>query len=265
MVRDDLKARMAEKLARRRERLLENVAETESRKAEIEAELAGLQASLEELERELPTLDDSTPGARERLGAQRERLLAKKERLEWKLESLEIRLEALRDAAEQLEFQWEEPPRSGFVGRVPPVPPHVPPPPRAPAPPRPTSRQREEERLRILQLVAEGKITAEDAARLLEALASGGEAEAPAPSRPHALRVKVTDSETGAIRVNLTMPLNFVRAALRRGGQNVPNIVVGGVSLDAEELETLLTSGLQGHIIDVVDEKDGERVEVFVE
>lgn len=264
MVRDDLKARMAEKLARRRERLLENVAETESRKAEIEAELAELQASLEDLEHALQTLDESVPGAREHLSAQREHLLAKKERLEWKLESLGIRLEALRDAAEQLEFQWEEPPRSGFVGRVPPVP-NVPPPPRAPAPPRSTSRQREEERLRILQLVAEGKITAEDAARLLEALASVGEAEAPAPPRPHALRVKVTDSETGAIRVNLTMPLNFVRAALRRGGQSVPNIVVGGVSLDAEELEALLTGGLQGHIIDVVDEKDGERVEVFIE
>jgi len=132
-------------------------------------------------------------------------------------------------------------------------------------PPRPTPRQLEEERLRILQMVADGKINAEDAARLLQALSSGVEAEVAAAPQPRVLRVKVTDSDSGSVRVNLTLPLNFVRAALRRGGQHAPDINVGGVNLDADELESLLNSGMQGHIIDVMDEKDGERVEIFVE
>ncbi|MDX9954506.1 MAG: hypothetical protein RBT75_10440 [Anaerolineae bacterium] len=276
MVRDDLKAKLAEKLARKREKLMEKVGESESRRGEIEGELAELQVALTEVETEMQSLEDSSPGARERLVAHRERLLAKKERLEWKLESLDIRMEALRDAADQLEFQWDDSQRGSFFGHVPPVPPvppvphipmppHIPTPPRAPMPPRPTPRQLEEERLRILQMVAEGKITAEDAARLLQALSSGAEAEPPAAPKPRVLRVKVTDSDSGAVRVNLTMPLNFVRAALRRGGQHAPDINVGGVNLDADELESLLTSGVQGHIIDVMDEEDGERVEVFVE
>ncbi|MBN1921843.1 MAG: hypothetical protein JW892_11395 [Anaerolineae bacterium] len=277
MVRDDLKAKLTEKLARKREKLMEKVAESESRKAEIEGEIAELLAALGQTEQELQSLnEEGAPGARERLVAHRERLLAKKERLEWKLESLDIRMEALRDAADQLEFQWDDSQRGSFFGHVPPVPP-VPPmppiprvpsaphPPRAPMPPRPTPRQLEEERLRILQMVAEGKVTAEDAARLLQALSSGAEVEPPSAPQPRVLRVKVTDSDSGAVRVNLTMPLNFVRAALRRGGQHAPDINVGGVNLDADELESLLTSGMQGHIIDVMDEEDGERVEVFVE
>jgi hypothetical protein len=37
------------------------------------------------------------------------------------------------------------------------------------------------------------------------------------------------------------------------------------VSFDVDELEELLRAGVQGHIIDIVDEEDGERVEVLVE
>lgn len=263
MVRDDLKAKVAEKLARKREKLLEKVADAEARKAEIQAEMAEIQTALTALETELASAEAAAPGARERLLARRERLLAKKERLEWKLESLDIRIEALRDASEQLEFQDEMLPP--FV-RIPPVPgvppaPPVPPPP----PPRPASRRLEEERLRILQMVAEGKISAADAARLLEALAGSGEGATEAPAQPRVLRIKVTDVDTNTVRVNMTLPLNFVRAALRRGARNAPDINVGGVTLDAEELEALLSAGMQGHIIDIVDEKDGERVEVFVE
>ncbi len=129
----------------------------------------------------------------------------------------------------------------------------------------------QEERLKILQMVADGTITPEDAARLLEAInGSAGSAEA-APEggpttrrQPRWFKVRVTDTDTGRVRVNITLPMAFIRGALKLGGK----INVVSDRVDQEVLKTLeeaLVSGEIGKLVDVVDEEDGERVEVYVE
>ena len=78
-----------------------------------------------------------------------------------------------------------------------------------------------EERNRILELLAAGKITAEEAGRLLDALssraASGGAAEQPArgPSAnpPKFIYVKVVSAKGD--NVNVKLPLSLVRAGLK--------------------------------------------------
>ncbi|HEY4694125.1 MAG TPA: hypothetical protein VIH16_11860 [Bellilinea sp.] len=132
-----------------------------------------------------------------------------------------------------------------------------------------------EERLKILNLLQEGKITAAEAARLLEALEStastrpgvrpGISANPPYASGPVSggkwLRVRVTDTNSGKTRVNVRLPLNLVGSGIRMGMRFAPEIE----GLDPNALMEWIQSGEMGQIVDVLDEEDGEHVEVFIE
>ena len=123
-----------------------------------------------------------------------------------------------------------------------------------------------EERMKILKMIEEGKVSAEDGAKLLAALS---ESRRP-PSGPGALsaggdarwfRVRVTDLATGRPKVNVNIPFGLVNVGMKMGARFAPG-------LDAEHMEALteaLKSGANGKIIDVTDEEDGEHVEIFVE
>lgn len=126
-----------------------------------------------------------------------------------------------------------------------------------------------EERLRVLKMLQEGKISASEAAQLLEALdeiPSPAAGKAPAadilPSRPGKwFRVRVTDTNNGKTRVNVRLPLNMVSAGVKMGMRFSPEVE----GLDINELMAFINSGETGQIVDVVDENDGEHVEVFIE
>lgn len=120
-----------------------------------------------------------------------------------------------------------------------------------------------EERKKILKMVSEGKITAEEAARLLSALSRTGKGKQSESSgkEPRWLRVKVTDVHTGRAKVNVNLPFSMVQVGLKMGAKFVPDM--DGVDLDG--LSEALRSGMTGKIIDIVDEEDAQRVEVYVE
>ncbi len=123
-----------------------------------------------------------------------------------------------------------------------------------------------EERLRILKMIEQGTVSAEDGARLLEALSSGEQrqqAEArmlPAGS-PRWFRVRVTDMRTGKNKVNVNIPMGLVSVGLRMGARFAPQLE--GVALD--QIGDMIRSGATGKLIEVEDAEDGERVEIFVE
>jgi len=122
-----------------------------------------------------------------------------------------------------------------------------------------------EERLKILEMLEAGKITAEEAATLLRAIGSGGGRATPAASAPAGerkfLRIQVTDMTSGKAKVNVTVPMGLVGAGLRMAKRFAPEFE----GFDMQELEELLASGAGGKLIEVMDEKDNERVEVYVE
>lgn len=120
-----------------------------------------------------------------------------------------------------------------------------------------------EERLKILKMVEEGKISADEAARLLGALSkSRSERQQPAATgEARWLRVRVTDLEGDKAVVNVNLPISLVNVGLRLGARFVPE--VEGVEM--EELAEALRLGLTGKIIDVVDETEGQHVEVYLE
>ena len=121
-----------------------------------------------------------------------------------------------------------------------------------------------EERLKILKMIDEGKITAEEGAKLLAALSESRKAaRKPSlkPTRPGGarwLRVRVTDSGTGKPKATVNLPLGLVDAGLNIASQYAP-----GVAFD--ELVEAINAGAEGKIIDVFDEEDGEHIEIFIE
>jgi hypothetical protein len=131
-----------------------------------------------------------------------------------------------------------------------------------------TSMASAEERLQILKMIQEGKITAEEGAKLLQALSAGNKADkrSARPSvigagDPRWFRVRVTDLRSGKNKVNVNIPMGLVNVGVRLGARFAPNIA----SVNYDEIMTAIKSGQSGKVLDVTDEDSGERVEIFVE
>lgn len=116
---------------------------------------------------------------------------------------------------------------------------------------------------RVLRLVSEGRLTAEEAGPILDSLeATRGKPSGPAVPPPdpavgdstaRAIRVQITDR--GRTVVNLRVPLSLGRAAITR---------VPGISeLTSERIREAIAAGIKGPIIDIDDE--GDRVQISIE
>ncbi len=139
-----------------------------------------------------------------------------------------------------------------------------------------------EEWMRIMKMVEEGKISAEEGVELIKAL-EGPDTPLPADSvasgrnRNRFLRVRV---EIGnEVKVNMNIPLQLVKVFSKIAGQGlkfIPDdarreLEAKGVDLsgiDLEELVKQIEAGLtDGKIIDVDIDEPGEKVkvEIYVE
>jgi hypothetical protein len=119
---------------------------------------------------------------------------------------------------------------------------------------------------RVLQLVAEGRLTAEEAAPLLDALEARGPdartqpaaampAEPASPDLPaSAVRIEVSDN--GRKVINLRVPLALGRSAI----SGVPGLS----EATAERIKEAIQAGIKGPILDV-DDEDGSGVRVVIE
>ncbi len=123
-----------------------------------------------------------------------------------------------------------------------------------------------EERMKILKMIDEGKITAEEGAKLLSTLSESR--KPPTAARKPDLRsssggarwlkVRVTDMVTGKAKATVNLPLGLVDAGLNIASKYAP-----GIAFD--ELVEAINGGAEGKIIDVMDEEDDEHVEIFIE
>jgi hypothetical protein len=121
-----------------------------------------------------------------------------------------------------------------------------------------------QERLEVLEMLAAGTITAEEAEALLDALDRGrsarfGAAPGGSPAdRARHVRIRVVDGASGRNKVNLTLPIGVVEAGLAIARRFAP-----GRAAEAESMREAIATGFRGHLLDV--DNDGERVEIFVE
>ena len=120
-----------------------------------------------------------------------------------------------------------------------------------------------DERMKILKMIDDGKISAEEGARLLSALSeSRKSARKPSPrlsaSGARWLRVRVTDMVTGKVKASVNLPLGLIDAGLNIASKYAPDVAF-------DELVGAIDAGAEGKIIDAYDEEDGEHVEIFIE
>ncbi|MCX6066167.1 MAG: hypothetical protein NT121_10495 [Chloroflexi bacterium] len=123
-----------------------------------------------------------------------------------------------------------------------------------------------EERMKILKMIDAGKISAEEGAKLLSALSENRRGPNPpmpprSPGAARWLRVRVTDVVTGRSKATVQIPLALLESGMKIGAHFAPEVE----GVDMPTIMEALRSGMTGKIVDVVDEKDGEHVEIFVE
>jgi hypothetical protein len=145
------------------------------------------------------------------------------------------------------------------------------------------------ERLSILKMIENGKITASEGASLLKAISSEipdtpqdpdlkpfgtssakAKQDTPEPSSPQQttearwLRVTVTDPQTGQQRVKLNIPIGLVNTGLRMGARFVPNLNKTEYKEFMTKMEEFSRSRQSGLVVDTVTE-NGEHLSVYVE
>ncbi len=123
-----------------------------------------------------------------------------------------------------------------------------------------------EERMKILKMVEEGKVSAEDGAKLLAALSEGRRGQAAqgyarASGAGRWLRIRVTDIVTGRSKASVQIPLGLIDAGMKIGAHFAPEVE----GVDMSNVMDAVRAGMTGKIIDVTDDEDGEHVEIYVE
>jgi hypothetical protein len=125
-----------------------------------------------------------------------------------------------------------------------------------------------EERMRILKMVEDGKLTPEEAARMLTALSGAADAANGAPRlrgpRARFLRIHIEDpsnTRPGG-RVNVRLPIPVVGALARVIDRYAPADAMQGV--DIQELWKAIEAGEPGRIVDIHGD-EGEVVEITLE
>lgn len=118
-----------------------------------------------------------------------------------------------------------------------------------------------EERMQILRMIQEGKITAEEGAKLLGAL-KGQRRDAGAGREAASwVRLRVTDARSGRSKANVNLPMSLVDSLLKLAARFIPE----DADVDLDELRAVLNSGARGKVFEADVEEENQHIEVFVE
>ena len=122
-----------------------------------------------------------------------------------------------------------------------------------------------DEKMMILKMLSEGKITADEASNLLGVLnldLNKKEKKQKAEKKEAKfLRVRITDVDSEKVRANIKIPISILHVGSRFGSKFTQKIE----GIETEDLMAAIDQGQIGQILDVYDDEDGEHVEVFIE
>lgn len=120
-----------------------------------------------------------------------------------------------------------------------------------------------EEKLQILKMIKEGKITHEEGLELLNAIEEKDKVLSTSNAKWIKIRVYDPDDKT---KVNVNIPISLVDVGLKFATKFSPELKNSDLeNINFEEIIQIIKSGAQGKIVDVTNEKSGEKVEIFVE
>ena len=122
------------------------------------------------------------------------------------------------------------------------------------------------EKMQILTMVKEGKITVEEGMRLLNALEDIDTSDGPIVSgnKVKWLKIRVFDPEDN-VKVNVTLPTLLINVGIKLADRFSPEFREAGLTEESvEEILAAIKNGTTGKIVDI-DAEDGTKVEVVLE
>jgi len=126
------------------------------------------------------------------------------------------------------------------------------------------SKNVSEERMQILEMVEDGKITAAEAMELFSALERNDQEIVPkTDAKWLKVRVYTLDDQP---KVNVNIPLSLVDVGLKLAKKYDPKLKDSGLdNINIEEIMDAIKNGAEGKIVDVIDEEEQTKIKVYVE
>jgi hypothetical protein len=121
-----------------------------------------------------------------------------------------------------------------------------------------------DDRLRILEMIQNKTITAAEGAELLKAVddSYGNTSVAPKKQAFKMFKIKVLSADGD--KVNVQIPLDFARIALKNGKGFMKMDQIQGMDLDIDMILEMIDQGSLGKIVDI-ESADGDIVEIVIE
>ncbi len=126
------------------------------------------------------------------------------------------------------------------------------------------SKNVSDERMQILEMVEDGKITAAEAMELFSALEKNDQEIVPRKDAKW-LKVRVFTMDDQP-KVNVNIPLSLVDVGLKLAKKYDPKLKDSGLDkINIDEIMDAVKNGAEGKIVDVIDEEEQTKVKVYVE
>ena len=116
----------------------------------------------------------------------------------------------------------------------------------------------EPERTQVLDMIESGQISADDGVQLLEAVEP---VTAISDLTGRWLRIQINDLHTHRFIANVNLPLSWVALGLQIGSRFQPELS----TVNLMDVVRTVTEDTQGRILDVEDEAEGRRIQIFVD
>ena len=120
------------------------------------------------------------------------------------------------------------------------------------------------DKLRILEMIENKTITAAEGAELLKALDDNEKASPKLPKKEAFKMFKIKILSNDGDRVNVQIPIEFAKVALRNGKGFMKMDKIEGLDLDIDMILEMIDSGMLGEIVDI-ESADGDTVEIVIE
>ncbi len=121
-----------------------------------------------------------------------------------------------------------------------------------------------DDRLRILEMIANKTITASEGAELLKAVDINPSTPVVKPKKQAFKMFKIKVLSADGDKVNVQIPLEFAKVAMKNGKGFMKIDQLEGMDLDIEMILEMIDSGSLGKIVDI-ESADGDIVEIIIE
>lgn len=124
----------------------------------------------------------------------------------------------------------------------------------------------QDEMIRIIQMVEEGKISSEEASELISALKEDDDTNS-SEKNYMGKHVKIRIGSANKEKVRVNIPIRFVKWILKTGygiASSIPEAKAYAEDIDMDLVLQAIDNGVEGKIIDL-DTEEGESIAVYIE